>query len=128
MIERRSFITGLIALVAAPAIVRAGSLMPVKIIDIYDTRCIWHYCIGSDEMILRIDRALHTLARPQRITEIPLKVAKQIFGFEHPIFDLMPEARQQKFVSKAIPSHELIAHGFLPSWPNVQSRFFANYA
>src|ERR1700754_3488540 len=30
MIERRSFIAGLIALVAAPAIVRAGSLMPVK--------------------------------------------------------------------------------------------------
>lgn len=32
MIEasRRSFITGLAALVAAPAIVRAGSLMPVK--------------------------------------------------------------------------------------------------
>lgn len=30
MIERRSFLTGLIALVAAPAIVRAGSLMPVK--------------------------------------------------------------------------------------------------
>lgn len=27
---RRSLITGLIALVAAPAIVRAGSLMPVK--------------------------------------------------------------------------------------------------
>lgn len=30
MLERRSFITGLISLVAAPAIVRAGSLMPVK--------------------------------------------------------------------------------------------------
>lgn len=29
-IARRGFITGLIALVAAPAIVRAGSLMPVK--------------------------------------------------------------------------------------------------
>jgi hypothetical protein len=29
---RRSFITGLISLVAAPAIVRAGSLMPVKAI------------------------------------------------------------------------------------------------
>lgn len=28
---RRSIITGLIALVAAPAIVRAGSLMPVKV-------------------------------------------------------------------------------------------------
>lgn len=30
MLQRRSFITGLISLVAAPAIVRAGSLMPVK--------------------------------------------------------------------------------------------------
>ena len=30
MISRRSLITGLISLVAAPAIVRAGSLMPVK--------------------------------------------------------------------------------------------------
>lgn len=30
MIGRRGFITGLISLVAAPAIVRAGSLMPVK--------------------------------------------------------------------------------------------------
>lgn len=36
MIEssRRGFITGLISLVAAPAIVRAGSLMPVKAIII----------------------------------------------------------------------------------------------
>lgn len=30
MLERRSFLTGLISLVAAPSIVRAGSLMPVK--------------------------------------------------------------------------------------------------
>jgi hypothetical protein len=30
MIARRSFITGLVSLMAAPAIVRAGSLMPVK--------------------------------------------------------------------------------------------------
>lgn len=30
MIPRRSFITGLLQLVAAPAIVRAGSLMPVR--------------------------------------------------------------------------------------------------
>jgi hypothetical protein len=31
--SRRSFITGLVALVAAPAIVRAGSLMPVKVLE-----------------------------------------------------------------------------------------------
>jgi hypothetical protein len=30
MLNRRSLITGLISLVAAPAIVRAGSLMPVR--------------------------------------------------------------------------------------------------
>ena len=31
--DRRQLITGLISLVAAPAIVRAGSLMPVKVMD-----------------------------------------------------------------------------------------------
>lgn len=31
--SRRSFITGLVALVAAPAIVRASNLMPVKIME-----------------------------------------------------------------------------------------------
>lgn len=30
ILPRRSFITGLVSLIAAPAIVRAGSLMPVK--------------------------------------------------------------------------------------------------
>jgi hypothetical protein len=34
--NRRGFITGLISLVAAPAIVRAGSLMPVKSFELYD--------------------------------------------------------------------------------------------
>lgn len=33
MIGRRGFITGLVSLVAAPAIVRAGSLMPVKMVE-----------------------------------------------------------------------------------------------
>lgn len=32
MIGRRGFITGLVSLVAAPAIVRAGSLMPVRVV------------------------------------------------------------------------------------------------
>jgi hypothetical protein len=33
MLTRRSLITGLVSLVAAPAIVRAGSLMPVKVTE-----------------------------------------------------------------------------------------------
>lgn len=36
MTTRRSFITGLISFVAAPAIVRAGSLMPVKVMERYN--------------------------------------------------------------------------------------------
>lgn len=36
MLSRRSLITGLISFVAAPAIVRASSLMPVKVIDSFD--------------------------------------------------------------------------------------------
>lgn len=39
---RRGFITGLISLVAAPAIVRAGSLMPVKVM-IEPTRIYWGF-------------------------------------------------------------------------------------
>ena len=34
--NRRSLITGLISLVAAPAIVRVGSLMPVKVMADFD--------------------------------------------------------------------------------------------
>lgn len=33
MIHRRSFITGLVSLVAAPAIVRVGSIMPVRVME-----------------------------------------------------------------------------------------------
>lgn len=33
--NRRGFITGLISLVAAPAIVKCGSLMPVRVIEPY---------------------------------------------------------------------------------------------
>lgn len=40
MTTRRGLITGLISLVAAPAIVRAGSLMPIKAIS-PEIRWIW---------------------------------------------------------------------------------------
>lgn len=38
MLERRTFLTGLAALITAPAIVRAGSLMPVRVVveDLFD--------------------------------------------------------------------------------------------
>jgi hypothetical protein len=47
-LARRSFITGLISLVAAPAIVRAGSLMPVKVMI---QPAIRYRAISVDEMV-----------------------------------------------------------------------------
>jgi hypothetical protein len=56
MTSRRSFITGLGALfIAAPAIVRASSLMPVKAIsDGISLRKIAVYDVGADESITRL--------------------------------------------------------------------------
>lgn len=45
--DRRGLITGLISLIAAPAIVRAGSLMPVKSMRMPGTDC-WVNWYGSD--------------------------------------------------------------------------------
>lgn len=51
MIHRRSFVTGLISLIAAPAIVRASSLMPVKLVD-FNPQTLF---IGTiDDGVLRI--------------------------------------------------------------------------
>lgn len=50
-ISRRGLITGLIALVAAPAIVRAGSLMPVKLMQ-PEGRVAW--ATGEGRFVLTI--------------------------------------------------------------------------
>jgi hypothetical protein len=48
MIGRRGFITGLVSLAAAPAIVRSGSLMPIKAII---EPAIRYRAISMDEMV-----------------------------------------------------------------------------
>jgi hypothetical protein len=65
ILSRRSLLTGLAATLAAPAVVRAGSLMPVKLFDPYYTRYLCAYSIGTDEMRLRVDRALFPLPNPR---------------------------------------------------------------
>lgn len=52
---RRSFLTGLGALFAAPAIVHAGNLMPVKSIAFSHTRYLLDYDISWDQHFLRIN-------------------------------------------------------------------------
>ena len=44
MLNRRGLITGLISFVAAPAIVRAASLMPIKVFD-----KTWYVCDWGDD-------------------------------------------------------------------------------
>lgn len=88
---RRGFLIGALALMTAPAIVRADSLMKVTPIDVYDTRCLIDYEISMDRWLLRVDRSLTRLVRP-RVTrngmgqEVDIETAKNLFG-KHWIFD-----------------------------------------
>lgn len=70
--NRRGFLLGLTSALAAPAIVHAGNLMPVKIFDPYYTRYLVAYNIGTDELLLRVDRALFPLPNPKnsRLAEV----------------------------------------------------------
>lgn len=120
---RRGFLIGALVLIAAPAIVRADSLMKIMAIDVYDTRCLWDYCITTDQMVIRVDRKLGTLVRPPHAYQVPIKTARAIFGENHPIFTLRPEAGMQEFAMRAVSSHELRQNGVLPEW--CQERFNA---
>ncbi len=61
MIGRRGFITGLVSLVAAPAIVRAGSLMPVKVMvdPVYGVGPVGSALTG--QYLLNLERALRAM-------------------------------------------------------------------
>lgn len=63
---RRSIITGLIALVAAPAIVRAGSLMPVKAVS-WDagTGTVGLGCVAPHSVLAHCDRLFFALTDGQ---------------------------------------------------------------
>lgn len=111
---RRGFIIGALALVTAPAIVRADSLMKIAPIDVYDTRCLIDYDIGSDQLLLRVDRSLRRLVRPHpnRATELDVKTARAIFG-DHPIFRVSPVEGLQVYAARPVTNHELQQHGLV---------------
>lgn len=101
---RRSFLIGALALVAAPAIVRADSLMkiaPTTIIlseNEFDRRVLVDYEIMSDSLIMRVDVVYgRKLIRPDHVKEFSLDEAKKVFGHSHPIFDVQPKLGEQKY-------------------------------
>lgn len=80
--NRRGLLIGLGSLLAAPAIVHAGNLMPVSSRMLYDRRFLIDYMIGTDTFAMRADVAQFKLPRPGRssdCTELTEKQAKQLF-------------------------------------------------
>lgn len=115
---RRGFLIGALALMTAPAIVRVDSLMKIMPIDVYDTRCLVRYSIERDDLILRIDRSLRRLKRPDAFfPELDVKTARAIFG-DHPIFTAEPFNRvtgveSQLVAWRSVTSDQLRAAGVL---------------
>jgi hypothetical protein len=97
---RRGFLTGGLALLAMPALVKAEGLMKVAPTSVilpeykFDTRVLVDYQIASDSLVMRIDRKLGRMPRPPRVMEVSIEEARRVFG-NHPIFDLQPEAGRQ---------------------------------
>ncbi len=96
MTNRRQLITGLISFIAAPAIVRASSLMPVH--NLYYERIIAYYHIHTDEVSIRVDRAQFPLRVPPNYM---LAIAKDVFYKEFPnakaIIESIKPAKGEQF-------------------------------
>lgn len=108
--SRRAFLGGLAALIAAPAIVRVGSLMPIKIVDLYDTRCMLDYQVMSDRYILRVDRCSRTLYRPRtRLESFQVISEKQARALGMPdfAFQMRPPLDVQRHVDIGFEYGEL---------------------
>lgn len=103
--SRRGFLIGSLALLATPVIVRAEGLMKVAPTSVilpesrFDTRVLVDYSIGTDSMIMRVDRLQGKLLRPTaRNLEVSIEEAKRVFGASHPIFDEQPAVGVQRYV------------------------------
>lgn len=72
MICRRNLITGLISFIAAPAIIKASSLMPVKVMELYPQ-------IAFDTLIdrliapINVDCKLYWIDNDGEIISLPIK-------------------------------------------------------
>lgn len=114
-LTRRGLLTGLVAFVAAPAIVRAGSLMPVK--DFRYTRYLADYFVNSDEWTVRVDRSWEPLHLPKKwprvITAeeahryIPKSIIDEI---------LIPKPGEQLYLHTRLDWQQLTASGERPRW------------
>lgn len=109
MFPRRNFLIGLGSLLAAPAVVKASSIMPVKLFDPYYTRYLAAYDITTDQILLRVDRSLKPLSMPLHgvgIWNVSKEMAHKYIKQEF-INSIRPLENQQKSITVPIPGHEL---------------------
>ncbi len=110
-LNRRGFLGGLISAIAAPAIVRIDNIMSVRLTDFYNTRFIWDYAIATDQMFLRVDRALHSLPVPKYVQTIPAHIAYKFIP-KSLIESIRPAEHEQKHIVTAVSGRQLLEVGF----------------
>lgn len=112
--SRRSFISGLTALVVAPAIIRASNLMPVK--NFYYDRFLVDYEIGLDCLVIRMDRAQFPLYEPKYGFKPGLTLSAVTKRVPTHVIDafnkLKPDMGQQHCVTYVLP-YKSREHGWL---------------
>ncbi len=106
IIQRRLFLLGLGAAMAAPAIVKPQNIMSVRLFDPYYTRYLFNYLVDSDEMAIRVDRALHPLIIPTKWPVVlPTHIVHKFIpkGF---IESIRPIEGQQKYIEHILTWEE----------------------
>ncbi len=111
LLPRRSFLTGLGAMLAAPAIVKANALMPVSNIDhiLYPVRGLIYYNAMTDHLEIRADRSNRPMnMTPKGIWVLTDREINAVFTKEQ-LKSLIPatnETFQQKCISIPFDSAE----------------------
>lgn len=116
LIQRRSFLIGLGSLFAAPAIIKAESLMKVGNIDhiLYPVRGIVDYCIGTDQLLVRLDRANFPINMTPKVMHLLSDKEINALFTKKQIASIMPtKPLQQLGISKAFNSIEWSEKGLL---------------
>ena len=86
IIKRRSFLIGALSTIAAPAIAKSATLMPLRgiVMPVYHYRALCAYHITTDSWTLRLDKAQFKLYEPemdkwrQTLVEVPESIKSRL--------------------------------------------------
>jgi hypothetical protein len=103
---RRGFLRGMLSALAAPAIVHAGNLMPVKALDpiLFSQNPWWNPTAPWNAELTAVTRARQAFIRQAFIPRLHVQLYQ------------------------VTPLHDLIASSALPDWPEDESLFTGVFA